>query len=493
LDESEKTLSGYRELMMKLGVGILVAVAALLAVAPYFIGGKIESGAGTYIEQYQVPGYEYRVEVDRGYSSSVLTYRLGLDPSILAPSADISAEQAALIDAALAQLKIRVYVQHGPLLTQNGFGLGLADVVTSVDGDQFPMLADYLALAGVDELFAASGRLNFDGSGEFNYEVPAMQYLDQEIGIEASYSGLLGILYFEDLGRFMSSEAHSGGGKFVIEGISFVDVGPMNMTHEMAMDQDSIWFGTGSADFEIESLVFSSPDQTGSLDGLRAGMQMFDGDTPESTSIAYSLEFDGLDSDGLQLENALVALAYENLSKKSLENYLNLAMAMDFGDEQAAQAVLVQFAIDELPQALLHNPAISVPRISFTHQGRSFEGSLRTALDGQMVSNPIDFQRPDLLLPALTAELHLDADESLINDLVKIQAASIVDASFVGSNDFNVTAEMRQTMIEQQASMTIGIAASQGFLLRKNGRIRTNLGLENRILDINGTLMPLPF
>ena len=145
---------------------------------------------------------------------------------------------------------------------------------------------------------------------------------------------------------------------------------------------------------------------------------------------------------------------------------------------------MLQFAIDELPEALIHNPALSVPRISFTHQGRNFEGSLRAAIDGQKVSPPIDFQRPDLLLPALTAELHLDADESLINDLVKIQAASSVDASFAGSNDFNLTAEMRQTMIEQQASMTIGIAASQGFLIRENGRIRTNLGLEYWTLTV---------
>lgn len=478
---------------MKLGVGILGAVAALLVVSPYFIGGQIESGARAYIEQYQMPGYEYTVEVDRGYSSSVLTYSLGVDASMLAPSADISAEQAAQLATALAQLKMRVYVQHGPVLTQNGLGLGLADVVTKVDGEEFPMLAEYLVLAGVDEFFAATGRLNFDGSGEFDYEVPAMQYLDQDLGIEASYSGLLGNLSFEDLGRFVSSEAHSEGGKFVTEGIAFIDVGPMTMSYEMAMDQDSIWFGTGGAKFEIESLVVSSPDQSGSLDGLRAEINIFDGDTSESTSIAYSLGFDGLDSERLQLENALVALAYENLSKQSLENYLNLAMGLDIGNEQVAQAALVQFAIGELPEALLHNPGLSVPRISFTHQGRSFEGSLRIAIDGQKVATPIDFQRPDLLLPAVTAELHLDADESLINDLMKLQAASSVDASFAGSNDFNLTAEMRQTMIEQQASMTIGIAASQGFVIRENGRIRANLGLENGMLDINGTLMPLPF
>ncbi|GEM_PF-1863899 len=476
-----------------LGIGLVGAVAALLLASPYFIGMQIESGAQSYIEQYQVPGYEYSLHVDRGYTSSVLTYGLGLDPSMLTSSADIDDEQAALLSAVFAQLKIRVYVEHGPVLTQNGLGFGLADMVTSVNGDEVPVLLDYLALAGFDEFFTASGRLEFDGSGEVDYAVSAMQYLDQDLGIEASYSGLTGTLNFEGLGRFISSEAFSEGGKFVVDGIAFVDVGPMKMSYEMALDQGLIWFGTGSADVEFDSLVLSSPEQSGSIEGLRADMYIFDGGTSDSTSIEYSLGFDGLDSDTLQLDNALVAFSYENISKKALENYLKLAMSLDFSDDDTVQAALLQFAIDELPEALLHNPGLSVPRLSFSHQGRSFEGSLRAAIDGQKVTIPIDFRRPDLLIPALTAELHLDADESLVNDLMIIQASSSVDASFAGNNEFDLTAEMRQTMIEQQASMTIGIAAIQGFVIRNNGRIKANIGLADRLLDINGTPMPLPF
>ena len=73
------------------------------------------------------------------------------------------------------------------------------------------------------------------------------------------------------------------------------------------------------------------------------------------------------------------------------------------------------------------------------------------------------------------------------------QAASSVDASLANLEDSEITPEMRQTMIDQQATMMIGIAESQGFLLRENGRIKSDIQLADRMLNINGTSMPAPF
>ena len=115
------------------------------------------------------------------------------------------------------------------------------------------------------------------------------------------------------------------------------------------------------------------------------------------------------------------------------------------------------------------------------------------AIDGQKLPTAVSLLRSDPLVPAVTAELHLDADETLINDILVWQAATSVDASFAQNPELELTPEMRQTMIDQQASMSIGIAEAQGFLVRENGRIRTSLGLADRMLDINGTAMPLPF
>ena len=73
------------------------------------------------------------------------------------------------------------------------------------------------------------------------------------------------------------------------------------------------------------------------------------------------------------------------------------------------------------------------------------------------------------------------------------QAASSVDASLANVDSSEITPEMRQTMIDQQATMMIGIAESQGFLLRENGRIKSDIQLADRTLNINGASMPAPF
>ena len=131
--------------------------------------------------------------------------------------------------------------------------------------------------------------------------------------------------------------------------------------------------------------------------------------------------------------------------------------------------------------------------MAFTHEGRSFEAGVSVAIDGQQVPANFDIRRWDLLLPALAGELYLDSDESLLNEIMAWQAASSVDASLANVDSSEITPEMRQTMIDQQATMMIGIAESQGFLLRENGRIKSDIQLADRTLNINGASMPAPF
>ena len=259
------------------------------------------------------------------------------------------------------------------------------------------------------------------------------------------------------------------------------------------MDEQSVWFGQGGGNFLLDSIVVRSPEQDSSLSDLSIKFALFDGDTSETTDIEYSVGIAAFETNDFGVEDAELSIVYENLSNLAMRNYMDLMVTMPMGNEEATQAALLEFALAELPAALLLNPAIALPRIVFVHEGRTFDANFRLAVDAQKLPVPVSFLRPDLLIPAVRADLNLDADEELVNDLMAWQAANSVDASFPQNPDYELTPEMRQTMIDQQASMSLGIAEAQGFVIRDNGRIKASLHLADRVLDINGTLMPLPF
>lgn len=477
---------------MKILIGVLILVVAILGISPYFLGAGIEKAAQARLEQYRMPGYEYNLEVDRGYRSSVFSYSLSIDPEILVNAYDMSQEDVDALLEIIEDFDLNLYVQHGPLLTQNGLGLGLADAYIRIDQEELPELADYLTHTGVSYLFSAHGRIGFSGSGEAEYEIPAMQYEAPDLAISSSFSGLKGVAQFDNFGQYSNISGLSSGAN--IEGDEgSLEIGTISFSSEMTMNEESVWLGLGKGEFLVDSATFTGSEESGSMQGFIMEYAFVDGETSETTDIQYSLGLAAFETEEISLADAELAILYENISNQAINNYMDLILSMPMDDDEAIEAALLQFALTELPEALLLDPAIALPRVAFTYEGKSFEADARVAVDGQKLPVPVSFFRMDLLIPAITAELNLDADESLINDILIWQAATNVDASFSQNSDYELTPEMRQTMIEQQAAMSLGIAEAQGFVLRDNGRVRSNIRLEDRMLDINGTAMPLPF
>lgn len=476
---------------MKVVIGVVLVIAAIFGISPYFVGGKIESAAQSQLSSYQMPGYQYSLEVERGYRSSVLTYGFSLDPQIFAQTMtqDEIDEMAQMFE----QFEFQVRVQHGPLLTQNGLGFGLADAYMHFDGEGVPNLEQAMDLVGVDYLFEASGRMGFSGDGRAEYNIPAMSFVNPETVSASSFAGMEGVAEFEKFGLYSKTSATSEGASFGLQEGSQVEIGKISLSSEMNLQEDMAWLAYGDSDLSLESVSVNADGKAGILEDLSFEVSVSPGDSPESTDIEYRMGLDFFEAEDLSLDDAEFAILYENISNLAMQRYMELAMKLPLGDEQAVEAALMQFAITELPDALQLSPAIELPIVAFSHEGRSFVASFRTSIDQQLLPDTVSFMRHDLLIPAVTADLSLDADESLVMDLLAWQAANSVDASFAEDSGFELTPEMRQTMIDQQATMSLGIAEAQGFVLRNDGRVKSNLHLVDRVLDINGTEMPLPF
>ena len=474
---------------MKVGIGVLGIFLAALGASPYFIGGQIESQTRGYIEKYQMPGYEIRVEVERGYRSSVLSFSYGFDPEIFALYED--ADMQELLDF-MSAVSYDLYVQHGPILTQNGFGFGLADADIRIDGENSDFAEQILDLLGIDAFFTAKSRVGFGGSGDLEFDMPALDYVDSDTGYHLNFSGFSGTGSFSGYGKRFSMTSASEGGQLEGENLDIV-MGPISLNSSSIMDENSIYFGDYEGSLIFSSFRIDTPQVNASLSDLDIHFDMNDGDTSATSTIEYGISLANLDSETIQLRDLESAIAYENMSKDFFEQYIELVYGLNLIDEAEAETELFTFLMSEAPALLSFGPALSIPKLAFTHEGRTFDASMRVALDPENLPAYIDVTRWDMLLGSLSAQLLLDADEGLLNDIVALQATGGVDASLANMEDSEITPEMRQTMIDQQASMMVNIAESQGFLLRENGRVRTNISLQDRMLDVNGVVMPAPF
>lgn len=475
---------------MKIGLAVVAILVAILGVSPYFIGGHIESVIKNQLENYNIPGYEFSVEVERGYRSSVHTFHVGIDSALFVDPANPEFAQD-FIELAEG-LSYDIHVQHGPILTTEGFGFGLADFNMDINKQQYPHLQEYFEIFNVESFLTSSGSMGFSGAGDFELAVPRLNFVDEETGDNIRFNGFSGNGDFSDFGR-TSSFSGSAPNLVVALDSLYMSVGQMSVASSAVMEEGSIYWGDADGSFSIETIAIGSTAFSGSIEGTEFVFSMQDGDSTETASINYSMSVDSYNSRQIDLENIEANFDYTNLSKAFIEGYLDIAYSFGLADEEEAEAAILLFAVSEAPAALAHSPGFSFSKVAFTHEGRSFDGSATVAIDGQQVPASFDIQRWDLLLPALTAEVHLDTDESLLNDIMAWQASSSVDASLAGLDPSEITPEMRQTMIDQQATMMLGIAEAQGFLLRENGRIKSDIQLADRMLDINGNAMPAPF
>ena len=479
---------------MKIGIGVLLLLVALLFASPFYVGKKIEDGAQQQVAESQSSGYKYTLDVDRGYRSSVLKYGIEVVPTALSTDYGLSTSKANAISEALSKGEIKVQVDHGPFLTGDGFALGWADINIALDRSTSPDIAEVLEIMEVEEFFTASTRVSLSGTGNYEFSVPRLIYVGPVSGDNVRFNGLTGQGSYSDFGRQYSMEAESQGG-IVAAQFAYIALGPFSSSIEADMDEDYRYWGDMDSDLDVDSIIYSSEQANISMFGVKASGDMEDGDTAELGDVEYALELESFSSGSLKVEDVETSFAFSNISKQFLEDYMAFEATMDREDPEGMEAEILNFVESELPALLRSSPGFSIPKFAFSHEGRTFDVGIDLAIDGgKLTDDDVVLQNvPMMLLPALDAELILDADESLVNYLVLIRAENSVDASLAGLSEEEVTPELRQAMIDQQVATMLNIAEGQGFIVNENGRIKSEITFSESTLDVNGRMMPLPF
>ena len=475
---------------MKIGIGVFLLLVVLLIASPFYVGMRIENGAQQQIESYQASGFGYTLNVDRGYRRSTLTYGIAAEPDFLTNSYGMSASEASEWSEALSKVQLPVHVEHGPILTENGFGLGWTDLSARWDKSVSPDLAKILEHMNVDEFFTANSRVSLTGNGDFEFSSPRMGYVDPDTGDNLRFNGMSGQGTYSGFGRAYSIDSRIQGAIVAAE-FAYIAIGPVSLNADVDMHDGYQYWADIVSELGLESIIYSSELTNISISNMQISANLEDGETTDVGNMAYVMEAESFGSGSFKLQDIEASFAYTDLNKQFFEEYAVLATSLS-ADEQE---VMVSFIEAQLPAVLAAGPGFAMPKLAFSHEDRTFEAEIELAIDGQKVPEGFSLEEQTLfgLVPALSGQLHLDADESLVNYLMQLRAESSVDASLGAFNEEEITPEMRQSLIDRQATAMLDIAANQGFVIKENGRIQAEIGFADAALDVNGTAMRLPF
>jgi uncharacterized protein YdgA (DUF945 family) len=468
-------------------VGVIV-VAALLA-SPYAIGMFTEARLTERIESYDAnPVVATEVEsYERGWRRSRATLRFGLDTTYLQA---LQSTNQALPPAMMAALSIPVVVElaHGPLLTENGVGLGTAAVRAFIDPD-WPAGQLARQLLGVPYLLEFRGRAGFGTGFDFEGEIPPFEGAFP--GASYNFSGL------DFSGRIdgADTEIHA---EITNAALQAPDLSAMmesfSLTGDYVYRPNLVLIGTGrlaidritaanpllgggplfqANDLAVESTVTENDDAT------RLGVQ-----------ILYSAGALAV-ADEIAIMNAAIGLNATDIDADAVGRYYTLMQDPAVTADPEAMTASLTSIVDQI---LAGSPSVSIDPLRFSMPSGDFDARLTVSVDGSVLppGAAMNLQNIGLLLGALDASLQATVSKPLAAELVALGLRQ--QLAMTGSATGEPLApEDLAAMADAQAGLTLTALTAQGLLVDDGTSYSISLEFANGTATANGQPIPLGF
>lgn len=484
---------------MRIAVIFLAVLAAIVSISPIFVGSRIESAVQDYVGLYDdIPVYKVAIDdYDKGYRSSVATISVGVDSAIFEAMAQANGLPTDMepFTQATEGLKFQVNIQHGPILTEHGFGLGWSDISMHIDRENYPQLSGIFDLIGTDELLNFIARVELSGAGWGRSEVSDIHMeIPSEIGgIKFVMAGINGDVRFSDFGANIEEQGSIDEISFSLNAEQAVSMSLKGMTYDAEMSiGNPIWLSMGNFEGDIESIVFDVADEFEmELADTSFEVAIEEGESPETMTIREAIRFENASFNEHKVTNADLSFAYANISKAFWTSYMDMAMSPEvLAGGEGAEAYVMEKLKSMATDALGYSPRFDLERVAFEYEGGTMDASASFGIDSNLLAQPINFENPMLLIPAMKAEASLTINETLLRTFALMNAQGELEGV---PEEERPGDEQIQQMIDGQLGMLSGPLAEQGYVVINGDVYSADFSFSRGIALVNGNPIPLPF
>ena len=164
----------------------LILITIIVVAGPKIISNSINQSLNDFITNLNdIPGYQFKIKnLESGWFSTNAEVNVSFDPAIINDgSIDLPQE---LFIKQLLNADFNISAQHGPLLTLNGFGLGLFAFTIKVEDFS---IREYLKYSENQSLYSVKGKTGLLGATSYIDSMPSFTIVDFSNFKFAGWSG----------------------------------------------------------------------------------------------------------------------------------------------------------------------------------------------------------------------------------------------------------------------------------------------------------------
>ena len=477
--------------MLKRGPIIVIGIIVLVLLAtPYAIGMINENAMQREVERISAAGlFETRIaDYDRGWFDTRARVEVGINPNYLATIMGGEPDPMMMMMFGGFTLPVIIDVAHGPVLFDDGLGVGTAAVHAYVDpASDLAMLAEQFL--GMPYVFDFRGRGSFGNGFRYEREVPPVDLALPDVSVTSTgitFSGLYQRGSTDIEAELANISLQSPFASGILESLRFTSntkrSSPTSLpigavVFALARVSFSDPLQGAAASFAIENAGFRSSieeDETGEMVGLEA---------------VYSVDRVSVPNQ-FELSDAELGIRLTNVDRQTAEEFYQLSQQLSGSQMSDPNAVIA--ALDPIAARLIAGKSeILLDPVQFSMNGGSFDGSVTLAINPAALptGSLSDLQDQAVAMRALSASIEVEADKSLVQNL----AAMFMPVQNLTNPDGTpMTPEQIQAQQTAQLSLILLALSAQGMLVDSGTAYSSSIRLENGALTANGQPLPLP-
>ncbi len=397
------------------------------------------------------------------------------------------------------QLVFEHTIYSGPLLIGTGQGvaapaLAFIDTRLVIPSDESASFEKLLSEIPELKNSYAHTTLGFDGKMEILMEVPSFEKEDRDgtlawggLTATTEYSPKPGTLIGSfALGkvdaRFEDGSINWQGvqGDFdLVEVLPMLFVGPSQMLF-------------GGMTMEIENRVSGNKRVVTSSELKVVAASSYDGRLVHASE---TITCDGVIVDGETYGPLKFVLELKNLNAQALSDFQQKSMSVyrtvDPYNPEAMLAELMPLYTDLGLQLMADSPEFNINRFYVSTPMGEAQGTLKVKYDNPQQEAPSDFAGLFQYLPYFDVSTDLTFDQSLVEGILKNNVKQQIQAAITNGIQPEMSELEIDALVNQQVKSRLGMFAEQGFIVRDEGKIKTEIIFTGGELSVNGILMPL--
>ncbi|MBU2884297.1 YdgA family protein [Gilvimarinus agarilyticus] len=463
---------------MKKLVGIVVvAVVIATLCAPALLGrhaqGHIEQVVQS-IDEY--PGYTASItRYQRSWLTSNAEVEIGIDWGQFTSTTEADVPPMAL--------GVMVSLDHGPLLLNDGFGLGLYQWRAGLDSATQAKVNEALGLDDSEPFYRVSGKTSLLANTDFKDTLRAFELQDSDFS--AAFTGYKGAGNVSSSGQLTYVGA--------VQEASFTDetssASMADLEAHVNADLSRIDWSTmlypSDALLTVGQIQVRPPFGAGGLaTGVRMASSVSFNEQANAFDMTAEMSVNAIAGEAINLSDAVFAMSLLNIDIDAYRAYMEAygeLLQTSAASADAADPVMPDYSqlfTPQITQAFwARGPEVHIDQLSFTLTQGTANADLSLGLSAATDNPPVD---PQMLTPwllnALTLNANLALDRSLADHFGQLMAVMQGAEPDDGSNP---------------GAALVDMFVEQGMLTETAGKISADIEMQKGVLEINEQPFPL--